>query len=47
VIKEDKLIERAQEGDQEAFCLPARSYQRRSYALASHYARDQREPEDL
>jgi hypothetical protein len=44
VIQEDKLIERAQEGDQEVFCLPTRSYQRSSYALAPHYARDQREP---
>jgi len=29
VIQEDKLIEGAQEDDQEAFCLLARSYQRR------------------
>jgi RNA polymerase sigma-70 factor (ECF subfamily) len=47
VIQEDKLIERAQEGDQEAFCLLARSYQRRVYALALHYTRDPHEAEDL
>jgi RNA polymerase sigma-70 factor (ECF subfamily) len=47
VIQEDKLIERAQEGDQEAFCLLARSYQRRIYALALHYTRDPHEAEDL
>jgi RNA polymerase sigma-70 factor (ECF subfamily) len=47
VIQEDKLIERAQGGDQEAFCLLARSYQRRIYALALHYTRDPHEAEDL
>jgi RNA polymerase sigma-70 factor, ECF subfamily len=47
VIQEDKLIELAQEGDQEAFCLLARSYQRRIYALALHYTRDPHEAEDL
>jgi RNA polymerase sigma-70 factor (ECF subfamily) len=47
VIQEDKLIERAQAGDQEAFCLLARSYQRRIYALALHYTRDPHEAEDL
>jgi len=47
VIEEHKLIERAQEGDQEAFCLLARSYQRRVYALALHYTRDPHEAEDL
>lgn len=47
MIQEDKLIERAQEGDQEAFCLLARSYQRRIYALALHYTRDPHEAEDL
>lgn len=41
------MIERAQEGDREAFRSPARSYWRRTYALASHYARDRREAEDL
>ena len=47
MIQEDKLIERAQGGDQEAFCLLARSYQRRIYALALHYTRDPHEAEDL
>ncbi len=47
MIQEDKLIERAQEGDQEAFCLLARSYQRRIYALALQYTRDPHEAEDL
>ena len=47
MIQEDKLIERAQEGDQEAFCLLARSYQRRIYALALYYTRDPHEAEDL
>ena len=47
MIQEDKLIERAQAGDQEAFCLLARSYQRRIYALALHYTRDPHEAEDL
>jgi RNA polymerase sigma-70 factor, ECF subfamily len=47
VIQEDKLIERAREGDQEAFCLLARSYQRRIYALALQYTRDPHEAEDL
>jgi RNA polymerase sigma-70 factor (ECF subfamily) len=41
------LIELAKEGDQEAFCLLARSYHRRIYALAMHYARDPHEAEDL
>jgi RNA polymerase sigma-70 factor (ECF subfamily) len=47
VIQEDKLIERAKEGDQEAFCLLARFYQRRIYALSLHYTRDPHEAEDL
>jgi RNA polymerase sigma-70 factor (ECF subfamily) len=47
VIEEHKLIARAQEGDHEAFCLLARSYQRRIYALALHYTRDPHEAEDL
>lgn len=45
--QEHKLIERAQAGDHEAFCLLARSYQRRIYALALHYTRDPHEAEDL
>ena len=47
MIQEDKLIEGAQEGDQDAFCLLARSYQRRIYALASHYSSHPHEAEDL
>jgi len=47
VTEEHKLIERAQEGDHEAFCSLARSYQRRIYALALHYTRDPHEAEDL
>jgi RNA polymerase sigma-70 factor (ECF subfamily) len=47
VIEEHKLIELAQEGDHEAFCSLARSYQRRVYALALHYTRDPHEAEDL
>ena len=44
---EDLLIRRAQAGDQEAFCLLARSYQRRIYSLALHYCRNAEDAEDL
>jgi RNA polymerase sigma-70 factor, ECF subfamily len=47
VTQEDDLIGRAQAGDEEAFCLLARTYQRRIYALALHYTRDPHEAEDL
>ena len=47
MIQEDELIERAQAGDQDAFCSLARAYQRRIYALALHYTRDPHEAEDL
>jgi RNA polymerase sigma-70 factor (ECF subfamily) len=47
VIQENELIELAQKGDHDAFCLLARSYQRRIYALALHYTRDPHEAEDL
>jgi len=47
VIQEHELIERAQTGDEDSFCLLARSYQRRIYALALHYTRDPHEAEDL
>jgi RNA polymerase sigma-70 factor, ECF subfamily len=47
VIQEDKLIEGAQEGDQGAFYLLARSYQRRIYALAPQYSRHPHEAGDL
>lgn len=44
---EDLLIRRAQGGDQEAFCLLARAYQRRLYTLALHYCRNPEDAEDL
>ncbi len=47
MIQEHELIEQARAGDQEAFCVLARSYQRRIYALALHYTRDPYEAEDL
>lgn len=45
--QEQELIERAQRGDQEAFCLLARGYERRIYALAFHFTRDRHDAEDL
>lgn len=47
MTQEHELIERAQAGDQEAFCSLTRAYQRRIYALALHYTRDPHEAEDL
>jgi RNA polymerase sigma-70 factor (ECF subfamily) len=44
---EHELIQRAQSGDQDAFCRLARSYQRRIYALALHYCRNPHDAEDL
>lgn len=44
---EQELIHRAQAGDQEAFCELARSYQRRIFAMALHFARDPHQAEDL
>ncbi|HEX8491958.1 MAG TPA: sigma-70 family RNA polymerase sigma factor [Pyrinomonadaceae bacterium] len=44
---EEDLINRAQAGDHEAFCLLAESYQRRVYVLALHYCRDSSDAEDL
>lgn len=44
---EQELIHRAQAGDQDAFCELARSYQRRIYAMALHFARDPHQAEDL
>jgi len=47
VNQETELIERAQRGDQEAFCLLAKGYERRIYALAFHFTRDRHNAEDL
>lgn len=47
VNQETELIERAQKGDREAFCLLARIYERRIYAMALHFTRDQHDAEDL
>jgi RNA polymerase sigma-70 factor (ECF subfamily) len=47
VNHEQELIERAQRGDQEAFCLLAKGYERRVYALALHFTRDRHNAEDL
>jgi RNA polymerase sigma-70 factor, ECF subfamily len=44
---EEKLIKRAQEGDTDAFCLLARSYERRIYSLALQYCRNPHDAEDL
>jgi RNA polymerase sigma-70 factor (ECF subfamily) len=44
---EDELIRRAMEGDLEAFCGLARTYERRVYALALHYCRRPEDAEDL
>lgn len=45
--QEPELIERAKRGDQEAFCLLARGYERRIYALAFHFTRNRQDAEDL
>lgn len=47
LTSEDELIRRAQGGDLEAFCLLAKSYERRVYTLALHYCRDSHDAEDL
>lgn len=44
---EHELIQRAQTGDRDAFCMLARSYQRRVYALALQYTRNPMDAEDL
>ncbi|HEX8635477.1 MAG TPA: sigma-70 family RNA polymerase sigma factor [Pyrinomonadaceae bacterium] len=46
-LGESELIERAQEGDAEAFATLARSYERRLLLLALHYCRDRHDAEDL
>ncbi len=45
--QEQELIERAQRGDREAFCLLAREYERRIYAMAFHFTRNPHDAEDL
>jgi RNA polymerase sigma-70 factor (ECF subfamily) len=47
VSSEHELIQRAQQGDREAFCTLARAYQRRVYALALQYTRHPMDAEDL
>src|SRR5712692_398916 len=44
---ETELIELAQSGDTEAFCLLAERYERRVYNLALHYCRNAHAAEDL
>ncbi len=44
---EEELITRAQAGDADAFCLLARTYERRIYSLALHYCRHHQDAEDL
>lgn len=44
---ETELINRAQRGDREAFCLLAHNYERRIYSLALHYCRNPHDAEDL
>jgi RNA polymerase sigma-70 factor, ECF subfamily len=46
-LSEAQLIQGAKAGDREAFCLLARSYERRLYLLALHYCRDAHDAEDL
>ncbi|HEX9005267.1 MAG TPA: sigma-70 family RNA polymerase sigma factor, partial [Blastocatellia bacterium] len=45
--QEQELIERAQQGDREAFCQLARGYERRIYAMAFHFTRNPQDAEDL
>jgi hypothetical protein len=46
-VNEDELIERARNGDAEAFCSLARCYERRIYLLALYYCREPTDAEDL
>ncbi|MDX2034270.1 MAG: sigma-70 family RNA polymerase sigma factor [Blastocatellia bacterium] len=41
------MIQQAQSGDREAFCLLARSYERRIHRLAFHYCQNRHDAEDL
>ncbi len=47
VTSETELIQRAKAGEQEAFCLLARQYERRIYRLALHYCQNPENAEDL
>ncbi|HEX8180326.1 MAG TPA: sigma-70 family RNA polymerase sigma factor [Pyrinomonadaceae bacterium] len=47
LTSERTLIERAQGGDRDAFCLLAGRYERRIHSLARHYCRDPHDAEDL
>lgn len=47
IASEYDLIQRAQNGDREAFCQLAKSYERRVFSLALHYCRDPHDAEDL
>jgi RNA polymerase sigma-70 factor (ECF subfamily) len=44
---DNQLIRRAQAGDQDAFSMLARTFERRIYMLALHYTRDPHDAEDL
>jgi len=44
---EADLIERARNGDAEAFCRLARTYERRIYSLALYYCRERADAEDI
>jgi len=44
---EDKLIDRARDGNADAFCLLAERYERRIYSLAFHFCHNRHDAEDL
>ncbi|MFP5265229.1 MAG: RNA polymerase sigma factor [Blastocatellia bacterium] len=44
---ESRLVERAKEGDHEAFCDLAKFHERRVYSLAMYYCHDSHDAEDL
>jgi RNA polymerase sigma-70 factor (ECF subfamily) len=46
-LSEQELIRRAKQGDKDAFCELAQSYERRLFSLALHYCRDAHDAEDL
>ena len=47
MTSEHELIQRAQQGDRDAFCTLTRVYQRRVYALALQFTRNPMDAEDL